>query len=136
MIVWFVTTRTLIASLDDWLSKLTAPLLPAQPVEESESQWQLAESSPGAVLVAKAVRMTSGIHAALLLIDSGFVVEGACILRIVSDLGMEVTAVAEGVLSGAMTSAQRKFVDQFFQPRPRTPEQYLERAKQGYVGRK
>jgi hypothetical protein len=136
MIVWFGTTRTLIASLGDWLSILTAPLLPGQPFGGSDSESQLAESSASALLIAKAVRMTSGIHAALLLVDSGFVTEAACMLRIVSDLGMEVTAVAEGVLSGTMTSAQRKFVDQFLQPRPRTPEEYLERAKQRYVGRK
>ena len=62
----FPVSRKIIACLDDWLTALAAPLLPAHrvPIQEGNFQWKFKEETPEVVQVAKAVRMISGIRAA------------------------------------------------------------------------
>ncbi len=64
--------------------------------------------------VAKSARMVSGLGGALVLADAGYLSESACILRVTSDLLMEVMSTAEGLLKGKLTQDQKTFVDQFF----------------------
>ena len=110
----FPLTRKTIDQLDGWVQRLAAPLLPAECVEYKESVWEFREETPLALAVSKIVRMASGIRAAMLLVDAGFVAKCACLLRIVGDLDFEVVAVIEGEIRGEMTTAQQKFIDQFF----------------------
>lgn len=111
----FAAAREVIDQLDGWVQRLAAPLLPAECVEYEESvRWEFREETPLALAVSKMVRMASGIRAAMLLADAGFVAECACLLRIVGDLGVEVVAVFEGEIRGERTTAQQKFIDQFF----------------------
>lgn len=115
----FPVARGIIDELGGWVVRLAAPLLPAQCVAHGDSfRWEFAEDTPLALLISKVVRMASGIRAAMLLADAGFVTECACLLRIVSDLGTEVTAVGEGELAGKHTTAQRQFIEQFFGRQP------------------
>jgi hypothetical protein len=133
----FPTTRAMIVKLDGWLHTLAVPYFPLHQVRESDGgfRWEFRERSPYVVLLVKSVRMISGIKAALLLADEGFVTESPCLLRIVSDLATEIMAIAEGLLSGELTSSQQKFVDQFFEITPDTPEEYERMEKQRYVSR-
>lgn len=111
----FAVTRDKIDRLDAWIGRLAKPLLPATRVPTNTSfRWKFREDTALVLLVAKAVRMASAVRAAMMLADAGFVTECACLLRIVGDLGVEVTAVSEGELRGERTKAQQDFVDQFF----------------------
>lgn len=80
--------------------------------------------------------MASGITAALRLADDGFVVECATLLRTVSDFASEVIFLSEGVLNGEVTAAQSKFVQDYFNPLPVSPDELAEREREYYVGRK
>lgn len=132
----FSVTRSIIDELDGWVQRLAAPILPAQLLRvDGDVRWGFCEQTPIILMITKAVRITSGIRAALLLADEGFVTESACLLRIVSDLATEISAVAEGVLRGQMSAAQEEFVAQFFAPIPRTPEERLAQGKKRYVSR-
>lgn len=111
-------------------------MLPAERVPHGDGfRWRLREETPLALLVCKVVRMASGIRAAMLLADGGYVTECACLLRIVSDLGTEVAAVAEGELRGEPTNAQRGFTEQFFTRPPVDSSSSAPVQKQAYVSR-
>lgn len=133
----FPVTRLIIEKVDGWVNHLAVALMPPKIVLDTDGayHWEFAEKSPSVLQVTKMVRMVSGIRAALLLADQGFVVESANLLRMVSDFATEITAVSEGVLRGEMTTAQRKFVEQFFRPTPRSLEEFAAQEKDFYVSR-
>lgn len=133
----FPTTRALIDSLDVWLQRLAQPVLPAVRVShpDGDFHWEFSEPSAFALLVSKAVRMVSGIRAALLLANTGFVTESASMLRMVSDFASEINAVGEGLLRGEFTSTQKQFIDQFFAPIPKSTAEFEAQEKQRYVNR-
>lgn len=132
----FLVTRSMIDELDGWLHRLAAPVLPARKVQrDSRHRWELRERNAYALMIAKAVRMVSGIRAAMLLIDDGFLPESACLLRIVSDLSLEIVAVAEGELRGQPTKAQQVFVAEFFARRSLGGDAGPKQEKKRYVSR-
>lgn len=132
----FPVTTEIMGEFDGWVRRLSESLLPAQLVlAENGLRWTFTESSPPVLLVAKAVRMTSGFRAAWQLLVTGYVTESACILRVVADLSLEAFAVAEGELRGKPTKAQQEFVNQFFERKPLTPEDALNQEKRRYVSR-
>jgi hypothetical protein len=102
---------------------------------DSAFHWAYEEKSAGIVQMAKAVRMASGIRAALYLADAGFLPESASILRMVSDYSTEIVALGEGMMRGTLTSAQQRFVDQFFAPFPATPAEFDSQEREFYVSR-
>ena len=134
----FPITREVIGKLEGWLSILARPLVPLVRIDETKDRWhwEFCESSPYALIVAKCVRMVSGINAAVHLAESGYVTEAACILRMVADFATEVIAVAEAAFRQEPTAAQSKFVSQFFVPPARTPAEYEQRERQSYVSRR
>ena len=79
--------------------------------------------------------MASGVRVAMLLAESGFVVESASLLRMVSDFATEAFAVAEGELRDKRTKAQRDFVDQFFERKAMTSDATAAGRQRRYVGR-
>lgn len=133
----FLLARETIERLGSWLHSLAGPLLPAVPVPEGNEtfRWEFAEATPQALMVGKAVRMVSGIRAALLLADSGYTVDSASVLRLVSDFATEIQAVGEGLRRGKLNEPQQRFVDQYFAPLARTPEEYEKRERDRYVSR-
>jgi hypothetical protein len=88
------------------------------------------------IQVAKAVRMITGLRAALRLADDGFTTECCTLLRTVSDFAAEILFVGEGIVEGRFTSSQQKFIDQFFVPSPTDPDELAAREREYYVGRK
>ncbi len=133
----FPVTREMIDKLDGWVKRLSGPLLPAEKVvSEGKAEWKFREETPLVLLIAKAVRIASGIRAAMTLADAGFVAECACLLRVVGDLAVEVIAVAEGELRGDRTKAQQDFIDQYFSRPTVQSAMSSSPPKQDFVGRK
>ena len=85
-------------------------------------------------MVGKTVRMISGIKAALVLADMGYIAECGTILRTVGDFVTEVIAIREGCTHGA-TTAQKRFVQQYFAPIPLTPDEYAKQGRENWVTR-
>jgi hypothetical protein len=130
-------TREVINRLDEWVNALARPLLPLVATREPTGDYRLQfrEEGPPALLVGKLVRAVSGIRAALVLADSGFITEAGALLRIVSDFCTEVDAVSHAVHSGDTPKAVTEFVQQYFVPKPRTPEENEAAKKTRYVTR-
>jgi hypothetical protein len=133
----FPVARDIHSKLDRWVAALAAPHLPAQRVPDAGGSfhWEFSAQSPEIVQLAKAVRMTSGIRAAMFLADNGFVAECGIVLRTVSDFHAEIVALGEGLIEGRLTADQRKFVDQFFAPFPSSPEALELAERERYVSR-
>lgn len=134
----FVFERRLIDQLDGWANELAAPLMPPRGVSEEGDvvRLEFREHTPHAAMIGKSIRAVSGIRAALVLADRGYVTECAALLRMVSDFCIEITAVGEGLYSGGEPPASvRAFVDEYFSHRPRTPEQLAEAERIRYVSR-
>jgi hypothetical protein len=134
----FSFARDLIDKLDGWVDKLAAPLMPPRTVVEAPDlmRLELREHIPHTVMIGKCVRAVSGIHAALALADLGYVVECAALLRMVSDFCTEITAIGAALdKGGELPRAVRTFVDHYFVPKPRTPEQFEAAERTRYVSR-
>jgi hypothetical protein len=133
----FPVTRQTIESLERWLEPLVKPLLPLQRVPDRDGgfHWEFNEQTPRALQVGKAVRMISGILAALLLGDSGYTVECLCLLRVVSDFALEIVAVAEALMKQRFTEPQERFVQQYFAPMSRSADDYEQQERERYVSR-
>lgn len=133
----FPITRSIIARLDNWVQRIAQPLVPARrvPVPRGGFRWQFTEETPRAFVVAKSVRMVSGIRAAMFLADNGFTVEAGTLLRIVSEFAHEIATVSISLTKGELGSAERKLVDQFFRPIATTPEEFEQQDKERYVAR-
>lgn len=130
-------SRGIIARLDVWLSILASPFLPLVriPGEGGRFHWEFPDKRPETLMVGKAVRMVSGIKAALLLADRGFTTECASLLRMVSEFSQEIISVGEGLIEGRLTEPQECFVRQYFAPFARSPEEFEERERERYVSR-
>src|SRR6516225_2340559 len=110
----FPVTERVLSQLEDWLNELAAPLLPlkevpAGPPDGNGFRWAFREETERALVVGKSVCMISGIRAAFILVDLGYVIECGTILRTVSDFASEITSIIEGARSGNRTAAQKKF---------------------------
>lgn len=128
----FPVTRRLIDTLPQWIDQL-AGALPAPtkvPAKPSGFRWDHPIHNAEVVQVAKAVRMASGIAAALRLADLGLTVECATLLRTVSDFASEIIFLAEGLLEGRMVAAQSKFIEDHFKPLPSSPDELAERERE------
>jgi len=133
----FPLSRKLITRLPAWIDEM-ANLLPAPKKVHVDGgfQWEWPIHNADVVQVNKAVRMASGIAAALQLADLGFTTECAVLLRTVSDFGAEILFLAEGLLEGRMIAAQEKFIEDHFKPLPKSPEELAAREREYYVGRR
>ena len=104
----FSFARDLINNLDGWVDKPPAPLMPPRTVEEPDLiRLELREHIPPAVMIGKCVRTVSGIHAALVLADLGYMVECAALLRMDSDFFTEIKAIGEVLRRQQKASGQK-----------------------------
>jgi len=136
----YPVTRRAIERVDEWLMALASPLLPlkqipAGPPEANGFQWAFPEQTERALCIGKAVRMVSGIRVALMLADKGYIAECGTILRTVSDFANEIFSICEGCRTGAPTTAQRKFVEQYFTPMAKDPDEYDRQERENWVTR-
>ena len=125
----------LIDKLDEWTNKLAAPLLP--PVENAVTdRLEFSEHTPRTVMIGKCVRAVSGIHAALALVELGYVAECAAIMRMVSDFCSEIITIGIALQSGAeLPDAVRKLVEGYFVLMPRTLEDFRKTGRPRYPSR-
>ena len=131
--------RKLIERLGGWVNELAVPLMPPQKVPEGDDRLRLEfrQHIPHAVMVGKLVRAVSGLRGAFLLAEAGYVTECAALLRMVSDFCTEVFAIGEALnRRGELPRAVRDFVNQYFTPKARTPEEYAAKERTRYVSRK
>ena len=131
-------SRGIIDRLDTWLTLLAAPFLPLVRIPEDDGtfHWEFGEKRAETLMVGKAVRMVSGIKVSLLLADIGFTTECVSLLRMVSDFSKEIVSMGEGLVEGRLTEIQQRFLQQYFAPFARTPEEHKERERARYVTRK
>src|ERR1700728_2677535 len=130
--------RVLILQLDEWVNMLAAPLMPPRIVAEADDliRLEFREHIPHAVMVGKSIRAVSGLKAALVLADLGYVTECAALLRMVSDFCVEIKAIAAPLRSGGeLPAAVRTFVEQYFIPKARTPEAFGADERRRYISR-
>ena len=133
--------REVIGMLDGWIQIIAGALGPPLPVPikkgpmKGEFWWQFSENSERALLVGKAVRCASGIRAALLLVENGYIEECGSILRTVSDFSYEILSIADAIMTGNWTQEQSKFVEQYFAELSQTPEEYANAKRDRWVTR-
>jgi hypothetical protein len=133
----FPVTRAVIERLPTWIDTFTETLSPpAQVSLEGGFKWEHREKTAELAQVTKAVRLATGLRAALFLADQGLTPECYSILRMVSDYASEIFFIGEGLLAGKMTKEQERFVEQHFSTMPLTPDELAEREREYYIGRR
>ena len=120
---------------------LAAPILPPEPIPIKLAhlagfQWRFREKNERALLVGKAIRMVSGLRAAFMLAELGYIAESGTLLRTVSDFANEVISICEGYAKGSPTSDQKKFVEQYFAPMAIDLDEYEYQSRERWVTRK
>lgn len=134
----FTYAYSILARLDGWLEQLARPIVPPRLIalDDRTTRLEFTEHLPHTVMIGKLVRIASGIHAAFMLSQSGFVTESGAILRIVSDLCTEVGAIGHALdRGGDLPKSVATFVEQYFTPKERTPEDYAAAERTRYVSR-
>ena len=131
----FSLAPDLIEKLDEWTNKLAAPLLP--PIENSVARrLEFRQHIPHAVMIGKCVRAVSGVHASLALADLGHVAECAAIMRMVSDFCTEIITIGKALDNEQeLPDSVQDFVEHYFTPKPRTPDQHKEAKRPRYPNR-
>ena len=130
--------REILAKLDRWANELAAPALPlrAMPEGDDELRLEFRQQIPESVMIGKLVRAVSGLRGALVLAEVGHIAECGAVLRIVSDFCTEISAIGLSLhRSGELPSAVKEFVDQYFMPRARTPDEFAATERRHYVSR-
>jgi hypothetical protein len=134
----FVRTRTIIDALQGWVTQF-ADRLP-QPVKNTLDRggfrWEHETMDADTLQVTKAVRIASGLRAAMVLADAGHTVECGVILRTVADFSAEIIFIGEGLLEGRFTKEQARSIEQHHAALPATADELAEREREYYVGRK
>lgn len=133
----FACTRSVLRALEGWVNTLARHLPPPvqKPSPDGSFRWRFAEETPRVLLVGKSVRMASAIVAAMELTDLHFLVEGASLLRMVSDYSSEILSVSRGVIKGALTTDERRYVEEYFAAFPETTEEFRAIGKRRFVSR-
>lgn len=66
-------------------------------------------------IVQKLARLVSGLHAARLLLEAGFVQEQAVLQRTIDEITEDISFLSFSVISGELTSLHKRYLDSFFQ---------------------
>ena len=130
--------KEILGKLDRWANELAAPTPPlrAAPDGDGEVRLEFRQQIPASGMVGKLVRVVSGLRGALLLAEAGHITECAALLRIVSDFCIEISAIGSSLhRSDEMRASVKKFVNQYFMPRARTPDECAARKRMQYVSR-
>jgi hypothetical protein len=133
----FPVTRGIMAQLPAWIrgfvNRLERPI--KAPVKDS-FRWEPPSKDAPTLQVAKAVRIASGLRAAMILADARHTAEVFVILRTVADFSAEIEFVAEGMLEDRFIKEQEDFIRQHFEPPATDPDELAAREREYYVGRK
>jgi hypothetical protein len=133
----FITTRSLITRLPGWVDLFAARLPSPKRVPIAGSfRWEHTLKDAETLQVAKAVRIASGLRAAISLADMRHTVECGTLLRTISDFASEITFIGEGLMEGRFTDEQKRFVEQGYSSLPETPDELAAQERARLVGRR
>ena len=124
--------------LDEWANQLVGPALPLRATLEGDDviRLEFRQQIPESVMIGKLVRAVSGLRGALVLAETGHIAECAAVLRVVSDLCTEISAIGFALdRDGELPPAVMDFVAQYFKPRARTPDEFASAERTRYVTR-
>lgn len=130
--------QEILDKLDSWANQLVAPALPLREIPEGDDAIRLEfrQQIPESVMIGKLIRAVSGLRSALVLAETGYIAECAAVLRVVSDLSTEISAIGFALdRGGELPAALKDFVTQYFKPRARTPEEFASAERTRYVTR-
>lgn len=77
--------------------------------------YRYVEKTVHQALVQKLARLVSGLHAARLLLEAGFVQEQAALQRILDEITEDISFLSFSVIYGESTSLHKNYLDYFFQ---------------------
>ncbi|MFZ6046761.1 hypothetical protein ACFW0H_11610 [Pseudomonas sp. CR3202] len=77
--------------------------------------YRYVEKTVHQALVQKLARLVSGLHAARLLLEAGFVQEQAALQRILDEITEDISFLSFSVIFGESTPLHKKYLDDFFQ---------------------
>ena len=132
------TTRQALDLMPTWVDDFARRLPPPEqvPVDGRGFRWRHAENTAEVLQVAKAARMVAALRAALVLADSGYTTECGSLLRTACDFSNEIIFLGElNLPDSSPTSAHKKFIEQGFQPTPKSFEEWMEWKREHYVSR-
>lgn len=119
-----------IAVSEGALERLTVRIgLPLWIPEGNRPRFEYANRTPEVVTVLKAVRVVSGLNAALVLLRAGYTTETGVLFRTIDDFIDDIGYVLEGVYNG-QSDAHIRFIENFFIFDTRTGEEMLANTRQ------
>jgi hypothetical protein len=112
----FTTSRKALTKLEYAAGEITAAAGRPTLQGSGKDRWfRFADNDVLQIIAVKSVRVVSGLNACFRLLEHGFAVEAAVVLRTVDDFVDEITFLLEGHQSGKPTRAQQEFIKQFFE---------------------
>ena len=134
----FPVTREILKQFPGWVEAFaaTVPTPERARLSGGDFRWEYPVKDAKALLVTKAVRIASGLQAAMHLADVRYTAEVMVILRTVSDFASEIWFISEGLIGGSFTEEQNRFIAQHFASLPSDPDELAAREREYYVGRK
>jgi hypothetical protein len=136
----FPVTRRLLIVVEGWFVPLARPFLPPKKTRTKGGgfgnfYWDFEEHSAKTAMIGKAVRIISGLRAAMILADQGYVTECNTILRMTDDLVVEIGFLIDGLESKVPSKSYEEFVKQYFAFMPTSSDEYAQQAKVRWVSR-
>jgi len=116
-----------IQELEVALSRLVVKIGPPIYIAEAgKPRFRYTDPDPIKLMVLKTVRVVSGLNAATVLLEAGYIIEMGVLFRTIDDYIDEITFVGETVESGATTTDQKRFIEAFFEDDTRTTTELLQ----------
>lgn len=119
--------KAAIRELESALSRLVVKIGPPIYIAEAKKpRFRYTHPDPIKLMVLKAVRVVSGLNAASMLLEAGYIVEMGVLFRTIDDYVDEITFVGEVVEKGTATADQSRFIEAFFEDDTRTTTELLQ----------
>lgn len=98
--------------------------------------FRYVEKTVHQALVQKLARLVSGLHAARLLMEAGFVQEQAALQRVLDEITEDISFLSFSVIFGETTSLHKAYLDAFFQEEFDTNDEVASSIERAMVPRK
>jgi hypothetical protein len=136
----FPVTRRILILVEEWFVLLARPFLPPKKTRMKGGgvgnfYWDFKEHSAKTAMIGKAVRIISGLRAAMILADQGYVTECSTVLRMTEDLVVEIGFLIDGLTSKVPSKSHEEFVEQYFAVMPASSDEYAQQSKVRWVSR-
>jgi hypothetical protein len=134
----FPFTRRMLVAIEEWFIPLVQPFPIKQTrvkaVGEKDFYWDFEEHSVKTVMLGKAVRIITGLRAAMILADRGYITECGTILRTIDDGVAEIVFLIQG--NKKPSEEYQKFIRQYFEWMPENPNELTSKKSEGFVKRR